>query len=119
MLHLKNSKVPAKPLVHLIPYIRTFFKKISLQGGFACGNAFGNTYTLGEEPMADQPALRKKGKILVYISNKDPSTVVPTETPPSFQCSVPVVHMSKSLFEALGKKSPSIKNPGILYYFNQ
>jgi hypothetical protein len=69
--------------------------------------------------MADQPALRQKGKVLVYISSNDPSTVVPTETPPSFQCVMPVVHMSKPLFEALGKKSPTIKSPGGLYYFNQ
>jgi len=79
----------------------------------------GNTYTWGEEPMADQPALRQKGKVLVYISSKDPSTVAPTETSPSFQCTVPVVYMSKPLFEALGKKSPTIKNPGESYYFYQ
>jgi hypothetical protein len=76
----------------------------------------GNTYTWGDESMADQPALHQKGKVLIYISSKDPSTVVPTETPPSFQCSMPVVHMSKPLFEALGKKSPTIKNPGRSYY---
>jgi len=69
--------------------------------------------------MADQPALHQKGKVLVYISSKDPSTVVPTEMPPSFQCAMPVVHMSKPLFEALGKKSPTIKNPGGSYYLNQ
>jgi len=69
--------------------------------------------------MADQPALHQKGKVLVYISSKDPSMVVPIDTPPSFQCTMPVVHMSKPLFEALGKKSPTIKNPGGSYYFNQ
>ena len=68
--------------------------------------------------MADQPALCQKGKVMIYISSKDPSTVVPSKTPPSFQCAVPVVHMSKPLFEALRKKSPTIKNPGRSYYFN-
>ena len=76
-------------------------------------------FTWGEEPMADQPALHQKGKVLVYISDKNPSTVVPTETPPSFKCSISMVHISKPLFEALAKKSPTINNPGRSYYLNQ
>jgi hypothetical protein len=68
--------------------------------------------------MVDLPALQQKGKIMVYISSSDPSTIVPTETPPSFQKMMAVTHMSKSLFDALGKKWATIKNPGKLYYLN-
>jgi hypothetical protein len=68
--------------------------------------------------VVDLPALQQKGKIMVYISNSDPSTIVPTETPPSFQKLMVVTHMSKSLFDALGKKWATIKNPGKLYYLN-
>jgi len=86
-----------------------------LQGGFARGNAFGNTYTFGDEPVAASPALQQKGKVMVFISANDPATIMPTGTLPSFQKSMPVHHMSKPLFEALGKKWPTIKNPGKLF----
>ena len=55
---------------------------------------------------------------MVYISSSDPSSIVPTETPPSFQKMMVVSHMSKPLFDALGKKWPTIKNPGKLYHLN-
>ncbi|KIJ92679.1 hypothetical protein K443DRAFT_113196, partial [Laccaria amethystina LaAM-08-1] len=80
-------------------------------GGFARGNAVGNTYGFGDEPMVDLPALQQKGKVMVYISSSDPSTILPTETPPSFQKMMVVTHMSKPLFDTLGKKWPTIKNP--------
>ncbi|EDR09218.1 uncharacterized protein LACBIDRAFT_326641 [Laccaria bicolor S238N-H82] len=80
-------------------------------GGFARGNAVGNTYGFGDEPLVDLSALQQKGKIMVYILSSDPSTIVPTETPPSFQKMLAICHMSKPLFNALGKKWPTIKNP--------
>jgi hypothetical protein len=68
--------------------------------------------------MADPPALRQKGKVVVYISSDDPSTILPTEALPSFQKAIQIAHMSKPLFDALGKKWATIKNPGKFYYFN-
>jgi len=109
--------VLARQLVSLIASISYFFK-IESQGGFAHGNAVGNTYGFGDDPIVDLPALQQKGKVIVYISSSNPSTVVPTETPPSFQKMVVVTHMSKPLFDGLGKKWPTIKNPGKLYYLN-
>jgi hypothetical protein len=66
--------------------------------------------------MVDLPALQQKGKVMVYISSSDPSTILPTETPPSFQKMMVVTHMFKPLFDTLGKKWPTIKNPGKLYH---
>ncbi|KIK05253.1 hypothetical protein K443DRAFT_3931 [Laccaria amethystina LaAM-08-1] len=69
--------------------------------------------------MVDLPALQQKGKIMVYISSSDPSTIVPTETPPSFQKMMAVTHMSKSLFDALGKKWATIKNPAYTIFLRE
>jgi hypothetical protein len=81
--------VLAELLVCLIHCYSNFPK--AFQGGFACGNAIGNTYGWGDESMADPPALRQKGKVVVYISSDDPSTILPTETRPS----------SKKLYQSL------------------
>lgn len=68
--------------------------------------------------MADPPALSQKGKVIVYISSNNPSTIAPTEAPSSFQTTTPMLYMSKHLFEAIEKEWPTIKNPGKLYCFD-
>ena len=118
MLVLMSFKVPAELLVCLIHGINKILLNFSLWGGFARGNAIGNIFTFGDEPMADLPALRQKGKVMLHISDQDPSTIVPKEQAPSFQKSVEIQHMSKPLFKALGKSWPAIINPGKSHDFD-
>ena len=87
-------------------------------GGIARGNAAGNTFTFGDEPTTDLPALHKKGKVIVYISNQDPALVLPKNSTASFQCTLQTHHMAKPVMEALAKKWPTVTHPGRLYYFN-
>jgi hypothetical protein len=70
----------------------------------------GNVYNWGDVTMADPPALRQRGSVFLYLSNRNPSEVIPTESPPSMRISVDVFNSSKPLFEALGKKYPEVTN---------
>ena len=66
--------------------------------------------------MAEPSALRQRGSVLLYFSNKNPSDIILGEIVPTMKTSLQVFNSSKPLFEALAKKFPDITNESELQY---
>jgi hypothetical protein len=88
-----------------------------LSGGTACGNAMGNVYNWGDEAMAGTSTLHQKGSVYLYLSNENPSTIIPTQSLPTMKTSLNVFNSTKPLFESLAKKFPDITNKSMFYFF--
>ena len=86
------------------------------KGGIAHGNAVGNVYNWGDIVMGEPSTLHQRGSVLLYFSNKNPSEIVLSETPPTMKTSLQVFNSSKPLFEALAKKFPDIMNKSEMQY---
>ena len=76
----------------------------------------GNVYNWGDVTMAESTALHKRGTVFLYFSNKNPSEIIPTQSPSTIKTSVDVFNSSKPLFEALAKKFPNVSNKSELQY---
>ena len=89
----------------------------NFKGGTARGKAFGNVYDWGDEMMTEPPVLHQKGLVYLYFSNKNPSSIIPLQSPYTMKTSTKVFHSTKPFFENLAEKFPDITNKGMLLFF--
>ena len=76
----------------------------------------GNVYNWGDVTMGDPPALQQKGSVFLYFSDRNPSEVIPLQSPLSMKTSVDMFISSKPLFEVLSKKFVEVANDSELQY---
>ena len=93
----------------------TLFFEVGIKGGTSRGNAMGNVYNWGDTVMTDLPILPQKGLVFLYLSNEDPSTIIPTQSHPTMKTYVKVFNSTKPLFENISKKFPDVASKCMLF----
>jgi len=103
-----SFKVLQKLLVCLIYNIIIMIYLFCDKGGFSRGNAVGNVYNWGDAGIAEPPVSHQRGSVFLYLSSENPTSIIPSQSPPTMKTSINVFNSTKPLFEALAKKFPEV-----------
>jgi hypothetical protein len=87
-------------------------------GGVLRGRALGNKANMADLIDTDKNTTESQeiwGKVLLYLSNDDPATINPAETPSTTTCLVPMTGHIKPALEKVATKFSPIKSTSLIF----
>lgn len=87
-------------------------------GGILRGHAHGNKANMADLIDADKDMTESReiwGKVFLYLSNDNPATINPAETPSTTSCLVPMTGYIKPTLEKVATKYSPIKSMYVIF----